>query len=378
MMRRKLWIGMVATALIAVAIWLRVGGAHVATPTADSSAARILGPRDVELAGFGRVETGIAISGSLDPYRVVEVRAQLPGTIERVLVDRGVPVREGEVLALHDPATVRSQLAGAEAATAAARSALLAATREEEAAEALYPEGALAERDLRQARSAAAAARAELKAAEARLVEAREAAARARVTAPIAGVVSRRAVSAGEAVSPGQPLFTVVDIDTLELAGRVPAHQIAGVAVGKRVVFSIDAYPGRRFEGYIVRVDAVADAATRQVAVYTYLPNDRGELVGGLYATGRILSEAADSVVTVSREAVRGTDNAPYVLVVEGGRVARREVVLGPRDSATGRVAVREGLAAGATVIVGPEDGLVPDTPVELRSSPAAAGEVAR
>jgi membrane fusion protein, multidrug efflux system len=378
MMTRKLWTGMVAAALIIVVIGLRVGSARDATPTADSSAARILGARDVELAGFGRVEAGIAISGSLDPYRVVEVRAQLPGTIERVFVDRGVPVREGQVLALHDPATVRGQLAGADAAVAAARSAVLAATHEEEAAEALYPEGALSERDLRQARSAAAAARAELKAAEARLVEAREAEARVRVTAPVAGVVSRRAVSAGEAVSPGQPLFTVVDTDTLELAARVPAHQIAGVAVGKRVVFSIDAYPGRRFEGYIARVDAVADAATRQVAVYTYLPNDRGELVGGLYATGRILSEAADSVVSVSREGVRGSADAPYVLVVENGKVGRRDVVLGPRDAVTGRVAVREGLAAGATVIVGPEGGLAPGTLVELRPSPAAAGEVAR
>jgi membrane fusion protein, multidrug efflux system len=169
-----------------------------------------------------------------------------------------------------------------------------------------------------------------------------------------------------------------VDTDTLELAARVPAHQIAGVAVGNRVVFSIDAYPGRRFEGYIARVDAVADAATRQVAVYIYLPNERGELVGGLYATGRILSDAADSAVTVSHEAVRGSADAPYVLVVENGTVARLDVVLGPRDAATGRVAVREGLAAGATVIVGPEDGLVPGTPVELRPSPAAAGEVAR
>jgi membrane fusion protein, multidrug efflux system len=377
MKKKQIWIGIAVLAAVTLGVALRVGSAREITPAVDAST-RVLGLRDVEAAVYGSIEEGVAISGSLDPYRVVEVRAQLPGAIERVLVDRGMPVREGEVLALYDPATVRSQLAGAEAAVAAARSAVLAATQEETAAETLFEGGAIAERDLRQARSAAAAARAELKATEARLVESREAAARTRVTAPMAGVVSQRAVSAGEAVNPGQPLFTVVDTDTLELVARVPAHQIAGVTIGKRVVFSMDAYPGRRFEGYIARVDAVADPATRQVAVYTYLPNEGAELVGGLYATGRILSQAADSVVTVSREAVRGPAEAPYALVVEHGRVARRDVVLGPRDPATGRVAVREGLEAAATVIVGPEDGLAPGTPVELRQAPAAAGEVAR
>jgi membrane fusion protein, multidrug efflux system len=376
-MKTRQMIGIAVLALITLGIALRASSAREVTLAVDEGA-RVLGPRDVEIAAYGSIEEGVAISGSLDPYRMVEVRAQLPGTLERVLVDRGIPVREGQTLALYDAATVRSQLAGAEAGVAAAGSAVFAATQEETAAETLFEGGAIAERDLRQARSAAAAARAELKAAEARLVEAREAAARTRVTAPIPGVISRRAVSTGEAVNPGQPLFTVVDIDTLELVARVPAHQIAGVTVGKRVVFSIDAYPGRRFEGYIARVDAVADAATRQVAVYTYLPNKGGGLVGGLYATGRILSESVDSVVTVSNETVRGPAGAPYVLVVQNGTVARRDVVLGPRDPATGRVAVREGLAAGTTVIVGPEDGLAPGTPIEIRQAPAATGEVVR
>jgi RND family efflux transporter MFP subunit len=369
------WIAIALVAVLGIAVALRVGSAREVAPAAEEVSARILGAGDVEVAVHGRVEDGIAVSGSLDPYRIVEVRAQLAGTLDRVLVDRGTRVREGQVLALYDAAAVRSQLAGAEAGLAAARSAALAAAREEEAAEALHDAGAVSERELRQARSAAAAARAAVRAAEARLVEARDAAARARVAAPIAGVVSRRGVSTGEAVAPGQPLFTVVDTDTLELAARVPAHQVGAVAVGGPVVFSVDADPGRRLEGHVSRVDPVVDPATRQVTVYVYVPNTGGALVGGLHATGRIVSGRAEAAVTVAREAVRGAGEAAYVIVVEAGRVVHRPVALGPADAATGRVAVREGVEAGAVVVVGPAEGLAPGTRVEVHQALPASGE---
>jgi RND family efflux transporter MFP subunit len=329
----------------------------------------VLGPMDTEAASLGRIETGVAISGSLDPHRTVEIRAQLPGTIHRVVAERGQPVRAGEPLAYYDPVAVRSALAGAEAAVQAGRAAVESATREADAAETLFAAGAVSDRDLRQARSVAAAARAELMAAEARLAEAREAAAHTRVVSPIRGVVSHRGVNAGEVASPGRTLFTVVDTDTLELAARVPAHRLAEVALGRRVVFSVDAYPGRRFEGSVVRIDPTVDAATRQVVVFASLPNPDGALLGGLHAVGRILGEVEDRAVTVPRAAVRGEGENPYVLIVEEGRIARAPVVLGPADPASDRVAIHAGLAAGATVVTGPAEGLSVGTRVEVRQA---------
>jgi membrane fusion protein, multidrug efflux system len=372
-MSGRIWIGAALLAAAVLLVALRVGGAGEAAPAAETAAVRVLGPRDVEVAARGRVESGVAVSGSLEPYRQAEVRAQLAGTVREVLAERGEPVRRGQVLALYDPAAVRSQLAGAEAALAASRAAEEAAVREREAAVALHDAGAVAERDLRQARSAAAAARAAVRAAEARLVEAREAAQRSRVTAPLAGVVSRRGVSAGEAVVPGQPLFTIVDPDTLELAARVPAHEVSAARVGRPVVFTLDAYPGRRFEGFIARVDPVADPGTRQVTAYVHLPNTDGALVAGLHATGRILGEVAEAAVTVPAAAVRGEDDAPYVLTVAGGEIRRVAVALGPRDAAGDRVAVLRGLEAGATVVIGPDEGLEPGTPVRLPRDDGAA-----
>jgi membrane fusion protein, multidrug efflux system len=363
---RRLWTAAATAALVALVAAASAASRRDNLPAAGSAGPRMLGLLDVAVAEPTMLEAGITIAGPLEPHRVVEVRAQLAGTIEGVFVERGQPVRQGEPLAVYDAAAVRSQLAGAEAAVAAAESAVLAAVREEEAAEALFAAGAIAERALRQARSAAAAAHAELRAAEARRVEARDAVRRARVVAPGKGVVTRRLVSAGEAVSPGQPLFTVVDVDTLELAARVPAHALADIAVGRRIIFTTDALPGRRFEGHVARIDAVADPATRQVTVYARLPNEHRELVGGLYATGRILSEAHEAVLTVPAEALRDDGGAAYVLVITDGRITRRDVVPGASDPTSGRRAVASGVSAGEVVLVGPAGDLREGSAVQL------------
>jgi membrane fusion protein, multidrug efflux system len=338
-------------------------------PAVAEPAVVVLGPMDTEAASLASVEAGVAISGSLEPHRTVEVRAQLAGTILRVVAERGQRVHAGEPLAHFDPAFVRSALAGAQAAVEAGRAAVESTTREADAADVLFEAGAVSARDLRQARSAAAAARGRLVVARGQGVEASEAASHARVVSPIRGVVGHRGVSAGEVVTPGRALFTVVDTDTLELAARVPAHRLAEVELGGRVVFSVDAYPGRRFEGSIVRIDPTVDASTRQVVVFVSLPNPDGALLGGLHAVGRIVGRVEERAITVPRGAVRGEGEGAHVLTVEDGRIVHAPVVLGPVDPESDRVAVRAGLAEGATVVTGPAGGLTAGTRVEVRPS---------
>src|SRR5690606_1161771 len=165
--------------------------------------------------------------------------------------------------------------------------------------------GAMSEFEFRGAQAAREAAQAQLAAARAQAAGAGEQAQRATITAPIAGEVSNRQVSEGEAVNPGQPLFTVVNTEILELAGQVPVNQAAGVRVGQPVEFSLSAYPGRTFRGEVARVEPTADPATRQVGVYVRLPNPGRQLVGGQFATGRILSGGETEAVVVPATALR-------------------------------------------------------------------------
>jgi membrane fusion protein, multidrug efflux system len=328
-------------------------GVGDAAPAEEAERVPLLQPMDVVTVAEGQVEEGIAISGPLDPYRSVEVRAQLAGELLSVSVERGTEVEAGAILGRYDAATVRSQLLGARASVAAADAAVASATHRLDSAEALYAVGAVSRQDVRQARSAAEAALAQVAAARAQLAQAEEAERRTILRAPTRGIVSARLVSAGEAVAPGQPLFRIVDTDTLELAARVPVSGLGSFRVGDPVVFRIDDASDRLLTGYVDRIEPMADPSTRQVVVYARLPNIDGVLVGGLYATGTIVLRTVQGAALPVASVAETPDGGRHVLVIEGGRVERREVRVLGEDRKSGDVVV-EGVAPGTLVMARP------------------------
>ena len=348
-----------ATTLISVAC-SNTDAAEIDAKATDKPVAVTLGQRDVAIATLTPITAGIAVTGSLDPADRVEIRAELSGQIERVLVDRGSIVGYDETLAKFDASIVQAR-------GLSALVALGARERDLDAADTLYRAGVLSERDFTQARVVRDAAKADL-------AQARDAVNNATVRSPIRGEISEKHVSAGEVVQPGAKLFTVVNNDALELAAQVGADQIGRVRVGQPVHMTLDAYPGRTLEGKVARIEPVADAATRRVGVYIRVPNKDHGIVAGLFATGTILTAANMStpVLAVPTAAVRADSGSASVFAVVGDRVERRAIVVGSRDDAAGLLEVRSGLAAGDRVIVAPGSGVAPGTVIKLTADSTA------
>jgi multidrug efflux pump subunit AcrA (membrane-fusion protein) len=129
------------------------------------------------------------------------------------------------------------------------------------------------------------------------------------------------------------------------------------------------------FEGIVARVDPTADAATRQVGVYLRLPNPNRRIVGGVFATGRVLSATTDSVLTVPMAAVRTEDGGTYVWLIENERLTRRPVVTGVREDATGLIEILSGVSVGDRVLAAP--GAVQEgTPVRFTNAGGPASPV--
>ena len=371
-MRNRYW-----TVLLAVVVAAAVTGCRGGEAEADGAASEavlVLQPADVALVEERPLTAGVLLTGTLNPFRIVEVRAQVPGVVSRMAVDRGDAVREGQLLAVIEAEGIRSAAAGAQAQVAAARAALSVAQQRLESSRKLFERGAISEIDLKTAQAGYEAAEGQLAAARAQAASAGESARRATVTAPIAGEVSARPVSAGEAVSPGDPILTVVNSTQLELAGQIPVQQAANVQPGQAVEFTLDAYPGQTFEGTVARVDPTADPATRQVGVYLRLPNAGRRIVGGLFASGRVLTGAVDTVLSVPESAVRTEGEASFVYAVAQDRLVRRPVVLGTQDPVSGRVQVISGVNAGERVLVAP--GVVADNARIRFETPAAPAAV--
>jgi RND family efflux transporter MFP subunit len=322
--------------------------------SAPAKAEVVLAPSDVAVAGTEQLRGGVALTGSLEPFRVVDVKAQVPGVVAGLAVDRGSPVSEGQVLARIEAEGIQSQAGGAAAQVAGAQAALAQAQRQLESSRTLYEAGALSEISYRAAETQVQAARAQLAAARAGATGASEQASRTRAVSPLTGRVSQRLVQNGEAVSVGAVLLTVVDSRALELRGQVPVENAGAVRQGQAVEFTLNGQPGRTYRGTVSRVDPVADPATRQVGVTLRLPNESGALIGGLFATGRVLTGESREAVVVPVAALRGTGSESYVWVVKDGRAERRAVTPGERDDARGVVAVAKGLNPGEQIVVAP------------------------
>jgi RND family efflux transporter MFP subunit len=340
------------------------------SPADREEAPALVGPESVVVLRMETVESGPLIVGSLHAERQAVVRAELGGSVLEVLVQVGEPVRSGQELAKIEDYAVRDAYRSASAGVTAARQDVSVARRQVERAEELVRAGAIAERDLELARNNLSAARARLAQAQAQRATAREHLDAATVRAPFDGTISARAVNAGDVVSPGSDLFTVIDPSSMQLEASVPTAALEVLKVGTPVDFEVRGYQGRRFRGQIERIAPEADPATRQIGILVAIPNEAGELVAGLFAEGRVAVEQHQGLV-VPLAAINRQTEPPTVLVVRDGRVARRSVQLGEIDEVGERAEIiAPDLKEGDLLLTGSGLQLPPGTRVKLAQAP--------
>jgi membrane fusion protein, multidrug efflux system len=299
------------------------------------------------------------------PEREAAVRAQVGGSVLQTFVDQGERVRAGQTLARIEAGGLQDVYLSARAGVTAAGNNADVARRELARAEKLLAAGAIAERDIEQARRSAIAANAALADARARLATAQKQVGNTVITAPISGIVSDRQATAGDVVQPGALLFTVVDPTSMRLEGSVPAEQLSQVKLGAPVTFTVNGYPGKTFTGKVTRVNPTADPATRQVRIVISIPNAERTLVGGLFATGRLASQSHTGMI-VPASAVDSRSSVPAVFRIKAGKVERVPVQLGLRDDAAERVEIASGVQLGDTLLLGAAQGITPGTIVRV------------
>lgn len=331
----------------------------------SATAETVVGTENIAVVTTGTLQSGPALSGAIAPEREAAVRAQVGGSVLQTMVDQGQAVRRGQTLARIDAGGLQDVFLSARAGVTSASNNADVARRELERSQKLFAAGAIAERDMDQARRNAVAASAALADARARLSTARKQVGNTVVSAPMNGVVSERAVSAGDVVQPGAALFTVVDPSSMRFEGSVPAEQLGQVRLGAPVSFTVNGYPGRAFAGRVTRINPTADPATRQVRIVISIPNAEGRLVGGLFATGRVATETRTGLL-VPVNAVDSRSSVPAVLRVKSGKVERVTVQLGLRDESSERVEIQSGVQAGDTLLLGAAQGITPGTVVKV------------
>jgi len=319
----------------------------------------------------GKIAQSVWVTGEVRALAAVEVVPEVSGRLERLrlpdgtLVEEGVKVQKGEVVAVIERDRYETAVKSAEAAVAVARASyerakvnLADARREKDRWTGLLEGGAGTRQQLDRAVTAFERAQAELNLAQAQIGQAEAALAQAKVNldratigAPFSGVISRKHVDEGAFVGPTTPLFRLVDIDQVEITGGVTDRHYPKLKIGQtRAEVEVDACPGEKFGGRLSRVRPELDRVTRTVAVTIRVPNEDGRLKPGMYARIKLILEEHDGVPVVPDEVLVTFSGETRVYVVKGGQAHLREVRIGLEEGNLNEVL--EGLKAGERVVV--------------------------
>jgi membrane fusion protein (multidrug efflux system) len=322
---------------------------------------------DIMTVASNALASGPVITGTIQPERRADLRAEVSGIVMQVLKDNGEAVNRGDVLVRLDDTSYRDQLASAEQAARAAQQSLDQSERQLDRLKTLRASGMTSMQALEDSEIRRNNAQSELVAAKARLVAANLQMQRTSVRAPFAGIVSERKVSAGDTAQIGKELVKVIDPSSLRFQGLISSDMVTTVKVGQAVSFTINGYD-QQFVGKVRRVDPAANAVTRQVEVLVDFVGKDQPRVSGLYAEGRIEVGSTQSLTMISSAIVREGDKT-LVWAIKGGVLKKVQIELGERDIRRGDYALKAGLVSGDQVVRQPLSTFVDGAKVTMSAS---------
>jgi HlyD family secretion protein len=307
----------------------------------------------------GRIERVVVATGTIEPVREVEVRPRIPGIIEKIYVEEGDTVEEGQPLVDIERELLESQVAEARAALEEAKVKRRFAALELDRAKALAESGAQSpqHRDDMQARFDGAEAG--VAGAAAKLATLTTQLSYARVVSPLAGRVLDVPVEEGSAVSPvtavtgGTLLLSLAATQTLHLEGLVDENEIAHVALGQPARIRTEAYPDRVFRGQVREIAPLGE----RIQNVTYfkleieISDPEAELLKPrMSGEANVVTEVVEDALVIPETALRYRGDQVFVQMPDGTGLVERPVRIGIVDG--DRVQVLEGLAAGDAVVL--------------------------
>ena len=302
-----------------------------------------------------------------------KVSSPLPGPVLDVRVKLGQAVKAGDVLMVIDAADI----ARAYAAYVEEISELGLAERNYELTKDLYDAQAMALKDLEHAENDLNRERAEFKQAKGRLLSLRVPAtelskplaqqqitSRFELRSPLTGTVVERNVTPGQIVGPASdaPLFTVANLDRLQVVADVYEHDLSGIRAGAVAAMTVEAYPGIEFPAKITVIGDVVDPGTRTIKIRATVSNADRRLKPEMFARLTIAGHTMRPKIVIPRQAVLERSGRQWIVVQrETGRLEERAVTI---DSVNeNQVTLREGVVTGERILLTPSsiDQLVAD-----------------
>jgi cobalt-zinc-cadmium efflux system membrane fusion protein len=170
------------------------------------------------------------------------------------------------------------------------------------------------------------------------------------VVAPFDGIINSVGAAVGDIVDTSVQIFTVVDLSTVWLEASVPERELGFIKEGDAVIVTVEAYPGKQFDGHITYIASQADPNTGTIMVRCDLPNPDGALRANMFAAAKIAAPLGRNAVLVPDEALQTEGEQTVVFIPSGAGHFNKQVVR-TGVSSGGFTEVVEGLKADTQVV---------------------------
>jgi len=171
------------------------------------------------------------------------------------------------------------------------------------------------------------------------------------ISAPLAGSISKRFVSAGEYVKVAAPLFTIVQDNPLKLTGMIPERFAPQIQPAQAIEARVDSFPDKSFKGKLMRISPASEVASRSFLIEAAIDNAERRLKPGFFARAAVFTQVDPNALTVPQQALVTFAGVSKVFVIEN-EVARERVVQTGARVGTNEIEITTGLKPGELVAI--------------------------
>ncbi len=304
----------------------------------------------VWLAKTEKVQPNLETTGTLKADEQVIVSSEVDGLIKKIYVEEGKSVSAGTLLAEINETDYQLDWKRSDAALKQAQASLTNAQAEYKRKDALFKEELITRQQFDDVSTRLTLAEAELERAKATLAISRERLSRTKIFSPLRGAVKEKRVSVGDYMRNGTPLFQLIKTDPLKLSFTISEKDVAGLKIGQGVMFTVDAFPGKQFQGKVSLLYPNVEERTRTLQAEAIVPNADHLLKPGYFARVKILNQAAREAVIVPVTALLYDGSIVRIFIADGNTARERIIKTGGKYGEY--VEITEGLKVKEQVVV--------------------------
>lgn len=335
MNKRSLIIILISTALVLITILKLLSNKQKAAEKIyihDTEAAILVEAVKPQMHVF---ENAFSYLGIFEPYRQNMIGSDASGKVIRVNVEEGDRVSPGQVLAKVDDELLQLQLESAEVNIEGQQ-------KDDERYTNLEGSQVIPGVQIEKTRLG-------IKAAEIQRKQIQKQLKSTNLTAPFAGVITKKMIDLGSVIGPGSPLVEITDIKNLKLTVNVPERDVLKFRAGQIVPVKVDVLGNKTFEGKVSHVSIQADKS-HNFKVQITVRNSDEMIRAGMYGNASLLNSNSVNALSVPRKALVGSSKKPQVYVIRNGKAILTSFNSGTSDGEF--VEIVDGLNASDLIVI--------------------------